>query len=60
MTKNKMICPHCGHEMNHHAMKIDYSRPADTSDDGAFEGALEEVHSCPHCHATEFQAAGET
>jgi ribosomal protein S27AE len=54
MTKKKMICPRCGAEMNHHAMKIDYSQPPDDSYAGAFEGLLEEVHSCPNCHLTEF------
>ena len=34
-----MICE-CGAEMNHHAMKIDYS---------VEDGALQEVHTCPEC-----------
>ena len=43
-----MNCPKCGAVMNCHAMKIDYS-VEDTSPDPAFDGALEEIHTCPHC-----------
>ena len=52
---NKMVCPKCGIEMNHHAEKIDYSIPADESNevDGVFGGVVEEVHSCPGCGRTE-------
>jgi hypothetical protein len=35
-----MICTDCGAEMNHHAMKIDYS---------VEDGQLKEVHTCPEC-----------
>ena len=59
MTKNRMICPRCGAEMNHHAMKIDYSQTPDESYASVFEGLLEEVHSCPHCHLTEFRPGEE-
>ena len=52
---NKMICPECGIEMNHHAEKIDYSIPLDESNEmyADFGGVLEEVHSCPSCGKTE-------
>ena len=40
MNKPKLICPDCGVEMNHHAMKIDYR---------VEDGALQEVHTCPEC-----------
>jgi predicted RNA-binding Zn-ribbon protein involved in translation (DUF1610 family) len=47
----KMICPSCGAEMNHHALKINYG--AAESDprlrDEELGGALEEAHSCPQC-----------
>jgi len=36
----KMICTDCGAEMNHHAMKVDYS---------VEDGQLKEVHTCPEC-----------
>jgi ribosomal protein S27AE len=41
-SPNKMICPNCGFEMNHHANKIDYS----ASEEG---NILLEVHTCPNC-----------
>ena len=48
MSKAKMICPDCGAEMNHHAMKIDYRS----------EGPeVQEVHTCPECGRTELRRA---
>ena len=44
-----MICPECGAEMNHHALKIDYSVNEPALIDPTFEGAVEEVHTCPAC-----------
>ena len=41
-----MICPDCGVEMNHHAMKVDYS----TGD-----GVVQEVHTCPECGGSELR-----
>ena len=49
MDKPRMICPKCGAEMNHHAMKIDYSVDDSALIDPAFEGVVEEVHTCPNC-----------
>ena len=49
MNKPRMICPKCGAEMNHHAMKIDYSLEDSTQIDPAFEGVVEEVHTCTNC-----------
>jgi rRNA maturation endonuclease Nob1 len=49
MHKEKMICPNCGAEMNHHAMKIDYSVDDATLIDPAFGGVVQEVHTCPAC-----------
>ena len=56
---NKMICANCGAEMNHHAMKIDYSRSLDDSHDAdpVYGGVLEEAHTCPHCGKTELRKA---
>ena len=51
MRKPKMICPDCGAEMNHHAMKIDYR--GETPE-------LREVHTCPDCGKTELLQAEET
>ena len=49
MSNPKMICPECGAEMNHHAVKIHYSVDEPALIDPAFEGAVEEVHNCPAC-----------
>ena len=55
--KPKMICPDCCVEMNHHAMKIDYSVDDPALVDGDFGGALKEAHTCPECGRTELRAA---
>ena len=54
---NKMICPHCGAEMNHHAMKIDYGSDDPAIVDPIFGGVLNEVHTCPECGNTELRNA---
>jgi ribosomal protein S27AE len=47
--KPKLICPDCGVEMNHHAMKVDYSVDDPILIDPAFGGVVEEAHTCPQC-----------
>ncbi|HET6889593.1 MAG TPA: hypothetical protein VFH31_00710 [Pyrinomonadaceae bacterium] len=54
---NKMICPDCGAEMNHHAMKIDYGIDDPALLDAVFGGVLKEAHTCPQCGRTELRAA---
>ena len=51
---NKMICPDCGVEMNHHADKIDYTATLSESDDidPDLGGVLKEAHTCPECGKT--------
>ena len=44
-----MICPECGAEMNHHAMKIDYGVDDPALIDPIFGGVVEETHTCPEC-----------
>lgn len=56
MSESKMICPDCGTEMNHHAMKIDYGVDAELIDP-IFGGELKEAHCCPECGRTELKAA---
>ncbi|MDQ3819141.1 MAG: hypothetical protein M3362_15895 [Acidobacteriota bacterium] len=60
-STNKIVCPDCGVVMNHHAEKIDYTRPPDESSaaDARFGGILEEVHSCPACGKTETRRTSE-
>lgn len=54
---NKVICPDCGAEMNHHAMKIDYGVDDLALVDAVFGGVLKEAHTCPECGRTELRAA---
>ncbi|MBD0369998.1 MAG: hypothetical protein ICV60_04135 [Pyrinomonadaceae bacterium] len=58
-TREKMICPDCGVEMNHHADKVDYSaEPEDGAPvDPAFGGIVEEAHTCPSCGRTHTRRA---
>ncbi len=48
---DKMICPRCGVEMNHHCDKIVYH--TDPQDAGTFDsslgGIIEQFHTCPKC-----------
>jgi len=55
-----MTCPECGAEMNHHAMKIDYSVEDPSGDDAIYGGALHEAHTCPKCGHTELRRAAES
>ena len=47
----KMICPDCGIDMNHHADKIDYGAPFGRVDP-ELGGVMEESHTCPQCGKT--------
>jgi ribosomal protein S27AE len=57
MPETKMICPDCGVEMNHHAMKIDYRVEDPALIDPVFGGVVKEAHTCPECGRTELRAA---
>jgi ribosomal protein S27AE len=59
MQKNKMICPKCGSEMNHHADKlVDPVRPDDMKHvNPGLGGVIEEMHYCPGCGAVESRRA---
>jgi ribosomal protein S27AE len=57
MSQEKMICPKCGAEMNHHALKVDYGDVDPELIDNVFEGVLKEVHTCPKCGNTEMPVA---
>lgn len=44
---DKMKCPDCGAEMNHHADKLVHdSSPDEDADEG---GRILEAHTCPAC-----------
>jgi ribosomal protein S27AE len=57
---NKMICPKCGDEMNHHADKLVAPVSADDAKhvDPALGGLIEETHACPACGAVGSRIAG--
>ena len=46
---DKMKCPDCGAEMNHHADKLVYDSEPDEEDEG---GRILEAHACPACGRT--------
>ncbi|HEX8187292.1 MAG TPA: hypothetical protein VF586_03005 [Pyrinomonadaceae bacterium] len=46
---DRMKCPDCGAEMNHHADKLDYGAAADETSDAAEGGVVIEAHACPDC-----------
>lgn len=60
MAKNKLICPQCGGEMNHHADKLVYPPKAEDRHQpyGDFGGVVEETHACPGCGAVASRLAG--
>jgi len=55
--EQKLTCPDCGAEMNHHAMKVDYGIDDPKIVDPVFGGVLKEAHCCPQCGRTELKAA---
>lgn len=57
--REKMSCPDCNVEMNHHADKIDYSAALEDGKDAdpAFGGIVEEAHTCPACGQTHLRRA---
>ena len=54
-SENKVICPVCGAEMNHHATKIEYTE--DAAGDPVFSGIVKETYTCPNCGNIELRAA---
>lgn len=53
---DKMNCPYCGAEMNHHADKLVHDSAPD--DEGADEGGfILEAHTCPACGHSATRAA---
>ena len=48
---DKMICPHCRVEMNHHCDKIVYNADPQAAEktDPSLGGIIEEFHTCPKC-----------
>ena len=53
-ASGRLLCPHCGGEMNLHAEKVDYGAAmADPARaDPVLGGVVEEFHACPSCHYT--------
>jgi predicted RNA-binding Zn-ribbon protein involved in translation (DUF1610 family) len=46
---DKMKCPNCGAEMNHHADKFVYDDAPDEVTDACEGGRILEAHACPAC-----------
>jgi ribosomal protein S27AE len=59
IQKEKMICPECGDEMNHHADKLVYPvNPEEAKQaDPGLGAVVEETHCCPRCGAVESRRA---
>ena len=59
MMAERMRCPKCGAEMNHHADKLVY--PVDREEaaqmDPALGGVVQQTHGCPACGNVEFRIA---
>jgi predicted RNA-binding Zn-ribbon protein involved in translation (DUF1610 family) len=53
-TTERLRCPECGVEMNHHADKVDYTSG---STDPVWHGVLQQVHQCPDCGNIELRRA---
>jgi ribosomal protein S27AE len=54
---DRMKCPDCGAEMNHHADKLDYGSADDGAPDTAEGGVVIEAHTCPDCGRTATRTA---
>lgn len=54
---NKIKCPACGAEMNHHAEKPNYVLIEPDVSDSNVGGVIEEVHTCPGCGNVELRRA---
>jgi hypothetical protein len=61
MSTEKIICPKCGNQMNHHADKLDYMTALTELDavEPNLGGIIEEVHTCPNpnCKNVELRRA---
>jgi len=56
--RDRMRCPKCGAEMNHHSDKLLHpTSPEDAEHiDPVFGGLVEEFHTCPKCGASASRA----
>lgn len=57
---NKITCPDCGAEMNHHAFKVDYGSDHSATLDPVYGATLKEAHACPRCGRIELRTAGKS
>ena len=49
MQAEKMKCPRCGADMNHHGDKVLRAESTEAVSDPTFGGSVVELHSCPVC-----------
>jgi ribosomal protein S27AE len=54
---DKMKCPNCGAEMNHHADKLVYDDATGDATDEGEGGFILEAHACPGCGRSATRAA---
>lgn len=47
----KILCPKCGAQMNHHANKLNYTTALSELEavGSDYRGILDAVHTCPNC-----------
>jgi ribosomal protein S27AE len=59
-TSDKLICPNCRVEMNHHCDKLRYGSDSHRTPrmDESLGGFLEEFHTCPKCGGGASRPAG--
>ena len=59
-TSDKMICPNCRVEMNHHCDRLVYAQThrGRLAMDEGLGGVLEEFHTCPQCAGVASRPAG--
>jgi hypothetical protein len=55
-VREKLKCPRCGAEMNHHADKL-LASDSESSSEGAVGSTIMEVHSCPACGSSASRCA---
>ena len=55
---DKMKCPDCGAEMNHHADKLVYDAAPGDAYEADEDGVILEAHTCPGCGSSATREAG--
>lgn len=56
---DKMNCPDCGAEMNHHADKLVYGEAPEGAGESDADGRILEAHTCPGCGRSATRASAD-